>query len=398
MIIQAFNPSVDELETTYLSQSYSAGVTSIETKNNQQFLANSRIQIGAPGLAYTEIVTVSGSPNANGTTLLIGATLYSHEADSPIYLLQFDQVQFYRSTNGINGTYTLLGTVNLDVTNDNFQTNYNDLTTATGYYYEIAMYNSVSTVTSAFSDPIPAVTGWARNQVGYLVDEILEEIADKTEQLITRGELISYFNEVNDDLLMQVVKPYKFLMQREAFSRVAGANSLNYPSNMWKFSHMDYNYVDNTTTPVTNTTYTVEVVPLTYFRNRHLSNENDATTQDDTVQEMCLNDFTNQFDYYPASLTSSNAVWYCYYYEQLTQFSSEGNVIQTPTPRIYKLYALYKYYLKRAVNEPAYMALSQEHNKQYTMEKIRYKSQDRTDVGTPRRFESEGWVRKSFRR
>ena len=397
MIVSAFNPTVDDLETTYLAQSYTLGVTSVEVKNNQEFGANQRIQIGASGLASTEIVT-TGTPNANGTTLPISATLFPHEADAPVYLLQFDQVQFYLSTTGINGTYTLLATQNLDVTNENLQTNYNDLTSVSGYYYEIAMYNSISTVTSAFSDPIPAVTGWARNQVGHLVDEILEEINDKTEQNISRSELIGYFNEVNDDLLLQVAKPYKFQMKREVFSRVAGANSLAYPTDMWKFSHMDYNYVDNTTSPVTNTTYTVETVPLTYFRNRHLSNENDSTTQNDTVQEMCLNDFTQQFDYYPASLTSSTAVWYCYYWVELSELASEGDVLITPTPRIYKLYAMYKYYLKRSVTEPAYMANSQEFNKQYTMEKIRYKSQDRTDQGTPRRFESEGWVRKSFRR
>ena len=507
MVINSFNPDVADLEKTFLAQSYTLGVTSVEVKNNQLISNNTRIQIGEPGLASTEIVTAS-TPNANGTTLPISATLFPHSADDPVYLLQFDQVQFYRSTSGVNGPYTILATVNLDVTNEQLETSYNDLTSTTGYYYETAMYNSLSTVTSAFSDPLPAVTGWARNQVGYLIDQIYTEITDLTEDLLGRDEMIGYFNEVNDDLLMQVVRPYNFLLTREVFPRVAGANTIPYPTteaglpNMWKFDHMDYNYVNTSTNPVTNDSYTVEVAPsIEYFRNRWTNNSvslaapqnvaviiasggsltqnttyfyevtavysngaesgpaqevsvltttvnktadlswsasngaasyniyrglasggelyivnttntsyNDngsasPTTkvppnvvQDDMVQEIALNESQQQFDYYPASLTSSQAVWYLYFYQYFNQLVSEADVFQTPTPRIYKLYTEYKYYLKRSATNPNYMELSNNYYQQYTMEKMRYKSQDRRDAGTPRRFENEGWVRRSFRR
>ena len=402
MNIQAFNPSVDQLEKTFLAQSYNLGVTSVEVKNNQEFSTTQRVQLGEPGLAYTEIVT-TGAPNANGTTLPIGATLFSHEADTPVYLLQFDQAKFYRSTTGINGTYTLLSAVNLDVTNGNLITSYNDLTSQTGYYYKTSMYNSGTTVESAQSDAVPA-GGWARNQVGYLIDQIYEEITDMTEDNMSRNELIGYFNEVNDDLIMQVVRPYNFLYTRKAFPRVAASNTLAWPTNsagnncMWKFDRMDYNYVNTATTPVTNNTYTVETVGLAYFRNRHITNENDITTQDDMVQELALDESQHTFNYYPYSLTSSAAVWYLYYWSTFTEIVSEGNVIQTPTPRIYKLYTMYKYYLKRAVTEPAYLQIATQHLAQYTNEKTRYKSQDRRDAGSPRRFENQGYTRKSFRR
>ena len=458
-------------------------------------------------MSTTEIVT-AGTPNADGMTLPISATLFSHNADDPVYMLQFDQVQFYRSTNGVSGAYSLLATINLDVTNEGLETSYNDLTSTAGYYYKSAMYNSISTVTSAFSDPLPAVTGWARNQVGYLVDQIYQEITDLTEDLLSRSEMIGYFNEVNDDLLMQVVRPYNFLLTREVISRVAGANTIPYPVDsfgnnaMWKFDHIDYNYVNNTTNPVTNDTYTVEVAPsLEYFRNRWIANlstlaspqgltvvaasggsltanttyyyevtavyannaESGASnevyletttsnktntltwsaasgatsyniyrglasggevlltstalltyndngtaitgsqvppinTQNDMVQEIVLNESQKQFDYYPASMTSSPSVWYLYYYAYFVPLVSEANVIQTPTPRIYKLYTEYKYYLKRSATNPNYMELSNNYYQQYTMEKMRYKSQDRRDASTPRRFENEGWVRRSFRR
>lgn len=512
MIITLQNPSVDGLEKTYLSQSYNFGTTSIQVKNNQQFSANQRILIGEPGLAYTEVVT-TGTVGSDGITIAIGATLYAHEADTPVYLLQFDQGKFYVSTNGINGSYALLANnpVNLDFTSEDLETTYNDLNAVAGNYYKQTVYNSITAVESAFTDPIPAITGWARNQVGYLLDQIYTELADANEENLTRDELIGYLNEVNDDLIMQVVRPYNFLYTRQVFSRVAGANTLAWPldsagnNNMWKFDRMDYNFIDNTVTPVTNTTYTIPVVDLPYFRNRYINNNSTPVTptnltatlaaggtlvvgtgyyyvvtavygaggetpgsleavtipitasrsivlawsgvpnavsyniyrgtfsggetlltsvaaailtytdtgavtpgaqnpptssnvNNDMVQEMALNEAMKTFNYYPASLTSSGGVWYLYYWQHFTEITSEGNVIQTPSPKIYKHYISYKYYLKKAVTEPNYLTIANKHQQDYVFERARYKSQDRRDSGTPRRFSNEGWVRRSYRR
>jgi hypothetical protein len=412
MIVILQNPSTDDLKKTYMAQSYNIGATSIETKSNTEFSNalsttgfNQLIQIGESGLASTEIVTISAA-NANGTTMTISATLYPHEADAPIYLLQFDQAKLYRSTTGINGTYTLMANCpfTIDVTSADLESTYNDNNAAAGYYYKWTVYNSVSTVESSYSDPIPAITGWARNQAGYLINQVYDELSDANEDNLTRDEMLGYINEVNDDLTMQVVRPYNFLYTRQAFGRVAGSNTLAWPKDsmgnnaMWKFDRMDYNFVDNTTTPVTNNTYTVPVVDLAYFRNRWTTNENDTTTQDDTVQEMALDEAMHTFNYYPYSATSSNAVWYLYYWAFFNQISSEGDVLQTPTPKIYKHYISYKYYLKKAVTDPSYMVIAKQHQQDYVFERARLKSQDRRDVGTPRRFGNEGWVRRSFRR
>lgn len=405
MVITLQNPTTDGLEKTYLSQSYNFGITSIEVKNNQQITSNQRILLGEMGLAYSEVVT-TGSVSVDGTTISISATLYAHEADTPVYLLQFDQANFYASTTGINGTYTKLPNcpINIDFTAEDLETTYNDNSAVTGEYYKMTVYNSITTIESAFTDPIPAITGWARNQVGYLIDQIYEELSDANEDNLTRSELMGYMNEVNDDLQMQVVRPYNFLYTRQAFSRVAASNTLAWPVDssgnnaMWKFDRMDYNYVDNTTTPVTNTTSTVEIVDLAYFRNRWNSNENDTNTQDDVVQEMALDESQHTFNYYPYSLTSSTAVWYLYYWGFFIPIITEGQVIQTPSPKIYKHYISYKYYLKKAVTDSEYMVIAKQQQQDYVYERARYKSQDRRDVGTPRRFGNEGWVRKSFRR
>lgn len=508
MIITQLNPSVDGLEKTYLSQSYNFGVTSIETRNNGEFTTNQRILLGEPGLASTEVVTLS-AVNSNGTTLTIGATLYPHEADTPIYLLQWDQAKFYVSTTGISGTYTQLSgsPVNIDYTAEDLSTTFNDNNAVAGYYYKTSVYNSLTTVESALSDPLPAITGWARNQVGYVIDQIYEELSDANEQNFSRDEVMGYMNEVNDDLTMQVVKPYNFLYTREVLSRVAGANTVNWPVDslgnnlMWKFERMDYNYINSTTNPATNTTQTVPIYDIEYFRNRWINNTNTpaapqnfaatssaggslsvttyyykvtetttglgesgpslevsiattssnktvnltwdavanaatysvyrattsggevllvsglttnsytdngtaatsstyppSSTLNDMVEAMALNEATQQFDYYPASQTTQTTAWYLYYYSHFSAITSEGQNLQTPTPKIYKHYISYKYYTKKAVTEPNYLTIAKQHQQDYMLERSRYKGQDRRDVGTARKFLRESTTYKKFMR
>lgn len=404
MNVTAFNPDVLDLEKSYLQQSYDVNTTILTVRNNQRFNANDRVLIGEPGLSSSEIVTV-GAPPVDGITLPVSATLYQHEADAPVYQLQFDQVKFYLSTQGIAGPYTTLDIANLDVTSESLRTTYNHTASQPGYYYVVTMYNSISGVESAQSDPIPAVTGWARNQVGYLIDQMYQELSDVTEDNLSRSEMIGYLNEVNDDLTTAVVRPYSFLYKRQTFARAAASNTLAWPTDpttgnnlMWKFDRMDYNFVDTITNPVTNTTYTVPVVGLAYFRNRYTSNENDNTTQSDYIQEMALDESQQTFNYYPYSLTASPTVFYLYYWTFFIQLVSEGDYFQTPTIKIYKHYISYKYYLKRAVIDETYLQISDRQFQQYNGEKLRYAGQNRRDVGTPRRFESPGRIRKSFRR
>jgi hypothetical protein len=337
------------------------------------------------------------------------------------------------------------------------------------------------------------------------------ELSDANEDNLTRDEMLGYINECNDDILANTVKPLNILYQRTVLPRVAGANTLAWPTSsnglnsMWKFDRMDYNYIDDTTTPVTNTTFTVPIVDLPYFRNRWINNNaTQATPSDltaaivaggslilgtgyyyvvtavyqqggetpgsleavtipiagyqsielnwlglpnvayyniyqgqfsggetllssvpasittftdngsltpqaqsppvtnslnnDVIQEMALNEAEQQFDYYPASLTSSASVFYLYFWGFFNEIESEGDVIQFNTPKIYKHYISYKYYLKKAVTNPDYEIIYKQHQQDYVFERARLKQQDRRDSGTPRRFGNEGRVRKSFRR
>lgn len=390
MIIPVYNPSVDNLERTYLSQGLSAGVTALVVDNNNSFVINDRVMIGELGRERTEIVTVTGAVTA-GTALTVGATTFPHEAGSPVTQLRYDQVKYYRSTTGTTGTYTLLTTVNMDVDNADLLTNYDDTTGLSTYYYKVSFYHSVSTIESSLSDAI-AGSGYARNTVGFMIDEILREAADEQEEFTTRTEILGWFNEVNDDLLTRAKKPYDFLRTRTVVSRTAnnasGAGSyLAFPSDMWKFDRMDYNFQDSTTTPVTNITYPVRVLPSEEFRYRFENTSFTDTTQaSDTLQFISLDSALDRIRLYPWSLTSASNVFYIYYWKVFSDLNSEGDVFETPTPRVYKLYSLAKFYRKKAAKDGAALPLANLYSNDYEREISKMKRADSKDAGSPKSF------------
>jgi len=403
MILTLFNPATDDLEKAYLLNAYSAGVTALSVGNNNRLAANDRIMIGEMGQEKTEIVTVS-SVNSNGTDLVVGATKFSHSADDPVYKLRFDQVKYYRSTTTENGAYSVISTQDLDVDNANLTTLYDDTSGLTTYFYKMTMYHSISTLESDYTDVIGG-GGWSRRQVGNIIDEILREVGDPQEMNVSRTEVLGYFNDVNDDLLVSVSKPYDFLRTTTTLTRTAATNYIAFPTDsdgnqtMWKFDRMDYNFTDSTTTPVTNYTKTVPMMTEEAFRNTYTDNTISTTTETDAVPEaMTLDTAVNRFKFSAPFLTTDSDAFTLYYWAYFTTINSEGDEIQTPTPKIYKLYAKAMYYRKRGVTESSYNAIADRLDGQYALEKSKYKGVDRKDKGTPRGFRPPSSVTRGYRR
>lgn len=400
MILTLQNPDTSELEKSYLSNPYSVGTTSIVVKNADRFAANDRVMLGEMGQEKTEIVTVTAGAT-DGMTLTVGATVFSHEADTPVYRLRFDQVKFYRSTDG-GSTYSVLSTQNLDVDNANLTTVYDDTTGLSSYYYKMTVYHSLSTLESDYTDPIQG-SGYRRNQVGRIIDEVLDEVGDQIEKHVSRRELLAYMNDVNDDLTTNTAKPYDFLHTRTTLTHSANTNYVNFPTDsngdqtMWKFDRMDYNFVDSTTSPTTNITYTLPVESAEYFRNRFQDNTTDSTVADDKTQVMALDTSVNRFRFYPAFATATGGTLYLHHWKFFTTIDSEGDEIETPTPKIYKLYLKWRYYAKRQIIEPSFQASTQQYQNEYLVERANYTKHNRKDAGTPRSFRPKTDVDRGFR-
>lgn len=398
MKIPAINPETTDYEKSYLTDPYSAGVTAISIKNNDRFAANDRVMLGEMGAEKTEIVTVS-SVNANGTDLVVGTTIFPHSADDPVTILDFDQVKFYRSTDG-GSSYSVLATVALDVDNSTLQTVYDDTAGLASYYYKVSFYHSIDAVESALSDAIPG-GGFGRNQVGHIIDEILQEVSDPAEVNITRSELLGYFNDVNDDLLLNVSRPYDFLRTRTTLTRTLGTTTLDFPTDsngnqsMWKFDRMDYLFTDSAGNEDMTT---LKVLPEEEFRNKYTQIDISSTDEDDNPPvAISLDTSVNKFRFWPPSATTASA-FYLYYWKFFTEIDSEGDIIETPTPKIYKLYAKGMYYRKRGVTEGSYNNTSDRYFADYQIEKAKYTGVNRLDKGSPRSFQPPNSTINSFRR
>lgn len=379
MVIPVYNPSVENLERTFLSQGISAGTTALVVDNNNGIIQNDRIMVGEMGRERTEIVTVTGAVTA-GTALTIGATTFPHEADEPVTKLRFDSVKYYRSTTGSTGTYTLISTVAMDVDNEALLTNYDDTTGLATYYYEVSYYHSVSTLESSLSDPI-AGSGYSRSSVGFMIDEILREVTDEQEGFTSRTEILGWFNEVNDDLLTRTKKPYAFMHTRTVQTRTAGATTLAFPSDMWKFDRMDYRYTDTSNVV---TTYPVRVKGLSEFRNSY--GDSSGGNANNELQFIALDDTTDVFRLWPRSSTTLAGVFYTYYWKTFTQLDSEGDLFETPTPRVYKLHALSKYYRKKMASDSSMAALADRYSQDYQAEVAKLKRAEKKDAGSPQGF------------
>lgn len=385
MKITAFNPPTDGLEATYLSSAVSAAVTSLPVDNGNKLGANDRILIGQMGTERAEVVTVSSSTD---TALTVGATKFSHDVDSPVYELRYDKVKFYKASS-LSGSYSLLATVDLDVDNADLKTVYDDTTGLSTDYYKVSYYHSVSTVESSLSDPIPG-GGSARNTVGKLIDEVLKEVGDENEVITNRNEILSWLNEVSEDLQTRTRKPYDFLHTRTTLNRTANVNYIDFPTDangdqtMWKFDRLDYNYVDTTTDPDTDRTYTLRVITPEEFRNRFADNTISSTTVDDNTQLIALDSAMNRFRIYPPFETTSSAVLYLYYWKFFTVLDSEGDQFETPNQRVYKLYALARFYRKQSAKDNTKVPISDRFFNDYETEVRKYTAHNMKDVGSAR--------------
>lgn len=390
MVITAFNPATEELEKTYLANSTAAGVTTFLVKNNDRFAQNDRIMAGEMGREKTEVISVGGAV-VDGTSLTVSATVFTHEADDPIYQLRFDQVKFYRSTTGISGSYSVIATVDMDVDNAELITAYDDTTGLATYYYKVSYYNSISTLESAQSDAFLGA-GYPRGSAGFLIDELMTEFKDYNELIVKRRELLGWLNEVNDDLMTRSRKPYDFLRTRTVLTRTANTSYVDWPTDsggnqiMWKFDRLDYNFTDSATTPVTDITYTLRVISTEEFRNTYVDNTISSTTVNDQTAIMSIDTAMKRFRFWPPFKTTSAAAMYLYYWKYFNEINSEGDILETPNPRIYKLYCLHKFFRLKGTTDASFLQISDRYLQDYNTEVAKLQRANSRDAGTPEAF------------
>lgn len=107
--------------------------------------------LGNFGEPTAEIVRIHTATAPTGTTITLNAnTVRDHYVDCPLTIIDYNQVEFSRSTTA-TGDKSVLSTV--DIYSNNLETYYNDLTNSTGYGFW-RFKNSAGTTYSGYSDAL----------------------------------------------------------------------------------------------------------------------------------------------------------------------------------------------------------------------------------------------------
>lgn len=210
---------------TFLTVNTASGATSLTVKNITSFADDQILVLGEFANEGAEVVYINGTPSGS-TITLDSATVFPHSASSPIIVIDFDQVEFSHATGTTSATIDVtLATVNIVVDTPDF-TRYNDTTYTTGYYF-IRFKNSLTSLYSDYSDPIP-VGGYGLYTARAIIDKALGEINKSTSEVLSDAFAFQQIDNCQTEVLREL-KRWSFMQK---FNSIIG----NLSTGSWKVS------------------------------------------------------------------------------------------------------------------------------------------------------------------
>lgn len=340
MNILAYNPDLSEAEKTTLMSSISATTTAVlKVKNSNSFANSRRLLIGAPARERSEMSTQTAK---TPTTITVGTTNFTHDADDPVYALDFDQIRYYRSTTGVGGTYSLLQTVDIDWDNASGKTVYNDLNALDSYFYKVSYYDSIGVKETELSEPIQS-TGYPDNSVGETILQTVDELDDPDFNEFSIERWLGIMNTISKDLLKQAKRPYRFLKVNESLDVNANDTSVAFPANFWKVNYTEVNQYNAGADPLTFRPKRLDITTMRFRQSQMI-------LPSDYVTGIAYDDEALELLFYPAALSTRLGAFNFHYYKKLTKFTDLSDLLETPDNLIY-LYGLKMHFFMRKMDD-----------------------------------------------
>lgn len=221
------HPRTRDNQTTNLAADFVSATGTIKVKNTSGFVTGKFAILGSIGFEQSEIVRPT-TITAPDTLVLSSATVFPHNADTKVTFLDQDKINIYRSTSGVNGSYSLLAAVNIQIDND--VTMYDDTTSTAGSYYKFSYLNSFTSVESDFSDPV-AASGFQFASLKTMTDRVLSLFGDKDEEKVTRDEVKDYLNEIYEKAQqLSSIASKRFNTQTTTFVTVSKQTEYDLPA------------------------------------------------------------------------------------------------------------------------------------------------------------------------
>jgi len=322
MLLKAKHPSLEN-EKAYLAQPNSAGDIITYLKSVQGLAQDMYVVMGKVGSEKTEVVLITGI-NTTNKTISHAALNYGHGVDSPVTVIKYNQVRFYKSAT-IDGTYSLVATVDVDV--DDTETKYDYPTGLATDYYKVAYYNETTDTESLKSDPLLG-SGYSRNALYSMIQEMRTYVGDKPSD----EELTMALNSAQD-VVFGLRDKWYFAYTVEEYDTASSTSVYDLPDDFQIIDRVDYVYDDGNTETTTTLTYSD-------LRKFVSDNASSATASDQAV-DYTIDEANNQIIINPVS-DSGGQVFKIYYWKRPTPLSEYTDETDVPNPSILVFWAASK--------------------------------------------------------
>ncbi len=291
--------------------------------------------IGEPGEEDTESLPIQA--HTNTTFTLTGNVLAAHNKSTPVYRSEVDQVEISYSTASV---WTVLVTTNIQW--DQVHTVYTHIGGLDSYSYRFRYKNSYSGNYSEYSGSV-AGSGYAKNQIGYLVSNVRLLIKDPQRKIVSDSEIMRFLTRAKD-IIRGTRNDWWFWRKEDTGTITTVASTRTY--NLDTIStQIDYikdirlNYNNGSI----NEMYTLDDLTDIEFDYR-IRDITSATNFDYIrVYNITPPDSSSTSGYIrvdPKPLTTGYGSFYVRYYINETDYSSVADTTSIPIPSILEDYAI----------------------------------------------------------
>lgn len=222
----------NERERTYLTKDGAVSDTTITVEqinaDSNEWANGDYLIIGEIGAEKSEIRNINAAVST-GTSITITGLQFSHPAGTPVYRVDFNQVEFSRATTA-TGSKTVLATVNIQP--DDLFTRYNDTSNTSGYAF-FRFYNSSSSAYSTYSAAIP-YTGYPDLSLHKIRERVRRYILDKDGRPVVffeDEEIDDAINDAQRDISQEF--RWSFFEKVSSLSAVANQREYSLASDYW---------------------------------------------------------------------------------------------------------------------------------------------------------------------
>jgi len=231
------NPSLADLQYTFLSSPASAGDTILKVASGKNFKKNDILLIGDYGAESSEIAYVSATTDPTVSQITLASALqFSHSVNTPVRLMPYDKFRIYISyDNGVS--FNLADTIPVQV--DSTETVYISTASSTAQF-KVASFNSITDVEGALSEALLGA-GLDFDAAGTIIDRVYDIYNDPNKEFIPDSQTImNYLNEGYADLWTRIAEiEGNYLMTFKDISVVSGTDTYDLPTDLLKLEGVE---------------------------------------------------------------------------------------------------------------------------------------------------------------